>query len=63
MEIESKDDYKKRVHKSPDCADAFVIMNFMRHYSSAVDKSVDKIKESYDTLEAIMTKQENEVNW
>jgi hypothetical protein len=63
MQIESKDDYKDRIKKSPDNADAFVIMNFMRHYGATTDRLVDNIKESYNTLTEMMTKQESEVPW
>jgi hypothetical protein len=63
MAIESKDDYKKRIGKSPDNADAFVIMNAMRHWGPDSSETVENIKKSYDTLDAILTKQEGSRDW
>jgi hypothetical protein len=63
MAIESKDEYKKRIGKSPDNADAFVIMNAMRHWGPDSSGTVENIKKSYDTLDAILTKQEGSRDW
>jgi len=46
--IESKDDIKKRLGRSPDEADALTIANYMRHYSNAGGLILDEQQPAFE---------------